>query len=98
MFANVPQIGVVRILKKKIMIQIDEQKLRQLFKNRSNCYADAEDVVQAMDEDCFIETINEALRLFAVVGRSEQFPQNFCTLNQNTCGKGSGCKYPHCHL
>lgn len=55
------------------MIQIDEQKLRQLFKNRSNCYADAEDVVQAMDEDCFIETFNEALRLFAVVERSEQF-------------------------
>lgn len=48
------------------MIQIDEQKLRQLFKNRSNCYADAEDVIQAMDEDCFIETVNEALRLFAV--------------------------------
>ena len=54
------------------MIQIDEQKLRQLFKNRSNCYADAEDVVQAMDEDCFIETVNESLRLFAVSGRSEQ--------------------------
>lgn len=50
------------------MIQIDEQKLRQLFKNRSNCYADAEDVAQAMDEDCFIETVNEALRLFAVSG------------------------------
>ena len=49
------------------MIQIDEQKLRQLFKNRSNCYADAEDVIQAMDEDFFIETVNEALRLFAVI-------------------------------
>ena len=54
------------------MIQIEEQKLRQLFKNRSNCYADAEDVLQAMDEDCFIETVNEALRLFAVVERIEQ--------------------------
>ena len=30
--------------------------------------------------------------------QSEQLPQNFCTLNQQTCGKGSGCKYPHCHL
>jgi hypothetical protein len=38
---------------------LDESKLRQLFKNRSNCYADAEDVVQAMDENCFIETIKE---------------------------------------
>jgi hypothetical protein len=38
---------------------LEEAKLRQLFKNRSNCYADAEDVVQAMDENCFIETIKE---------------------------------------
>jgi hypothetical protein len=38
---------------------LEENKLRQLFKNRSNCYADAEDVVQAMDENCFIETIKE---------------------------------------
>ena len=38
------------------------------------------------------------LRLGAVVGRSEQLPQNFCTLNNQTCGKGSACKYPHCHM
>jgi hypothetical protein len=38
---------------------LEEAKLRQLFKNRSNCYADADDVVQTMDEDCFISTINE---------------------------------------
>ncbi len=38
---------------------LEEDKLRQLFKNRSNCYADSEDVVQAMDENCFIETIKE---------------------------------------
>ena len=42
---------------------MNEQKLRQLFKNRANCYADAEDVIQAMDEDCFIQTINEILQL-----------------------------------
>ena len=51
---------------------MDEQKLRQLFKNRANCYADADDVIQAMDEDCFIETMNEALRLFAVSNRKIQ--------------------------
>jgi hypothetical protein len=39
---------------------MEEQKLRQLFKNRSNCYVDTDDVVQGMDEDCFIETVNEA--------------------------------------
>lgn len=33
-----------------------------------------------------------------VVLQSEQLPKNNCTLNRNTCGKGSGCKYPHCHL
>ena len=38
---------------------LEEAELRQLFRNRSNCYADADDVVQAMDENCFIETINE---------------------------------------
>lgn len=51
---------------------MDEQKLRQLFKNRSNCYADADDVVQAMDENCFVETVKEVLRIHNVVGRSEQ--------------------------
>lgn len=53
---------------------MDEQKLRQLFKNRSNCYADSDEVIPAMDEDCFIETVKEALRLFAVIRRSEQLP------------------------
>ena len=36
-----------------------EMELRQLFKNRSDCYADAEDVIQAMTEDCFIDTVTE---------------------------------------
>ena len=49
---------------------LEEDALRQLFKNRSNCYADTGffendgsyhegKVVQAMDEDCFIDTIKE---------------------------------------
>ena len=38
-------------------------KLRQLFKNRSNCYADSEEVIQAMDENGFIDTVKEALCL-----------------------------------
>ena len=50
---------------------MEEQKLRQLFKNRSNCYVDTDDVVQGMDEDCFVETVNEALRLHDVSRRSE---------------------------
>jgi hypothetical protein len=49
-------IGLVGVNKQETL---EETKLRQLFKNRSNCYADSEDVIQAMDENCFIETINE---------------------------------------
>lgn len=56
---------------------IPENELRQLFKNRSDCYADTwmdigiemkqGDVVQAMTEDRFIETVNEALRKHGVM-------------------------------
>lgn len=73
------------------MIQIDEQKLRQLFKNKSNCYSDAEDVVQAMDEDCFIETVNEALRLFAIVGQSEQLSCETCIFNIHSWSEDYPC-------
>lgn len=49
---------------------LEEAELRQLFKNRSNCYADSGrfendgsysegEVIQAMDEDCFIKVIKE---------------------------------------
>lgn len=52
----------------------NEKKLRQLFKNRSDCYADMEDdsVVQAMSEDGFIKAINESLRLLNVKKRFTQ--------------------------
>ena len=60
---------------------MEEQKLRQLFKNRSNCYVDTDDVVQGMDEDCFIETMNEALSLHDVSGRSEQLVNFLLHLN-----------------
>jgi len=45
-----------------------EEKLRQLFQNRSDCYADTEDdsVVMAMSENGFIEVMNEALSIFGV--------------------------------
>lgn len=44
----------------------------------------------------YISEMEAALRKHDVAGRSEQLPRNLCTLNQNTCVKGSGCKYPHC--
>lgn len=56
---------------------IPENELRQLFKNRSDCYADTWEskrgfmeegkVIQAMTEDRFIETVNEALRKHSVM-------------------------------
>lgn len=41
---------------------MEEQKLRQLFKNSSDCYADTEgeEVIQAMTEERFIKTLTEA--------------------------------------
>lgn len=45
-----------------------------------------------------IECTKQALTIPRVVLQSEQLPKNNCTLNIQTCGKGSGCKYPHCHL
>ena len=40
---------------------LSEEKLRQLFKNRSDCYIDMEDdsVVQGLSEDGFIDIIKE---------------------------------------
>ena len=38
------------------------------------------------------------LLISGVVLQSEQLPKNNCTLNRQTCGKGSACKYPHCHI
>jgi hypothetical protein len=52
---------------------LKESALRQLFKNRSNCYADTGrfendgsysegEIIQSMDEDCFINSIKEYLQ------------------------------------
>ncbi len=50
-----------------------EEKLRQLFKNRANAYLNTidESVVQGMDEDCFIKTVNEAFALYNVSQQRE---------------------------
>lgn len=83
----------LRIINDKLN-KMDEQKLRQLFKNRSNCYADADDVVQAMDENCFVETVREFLHIYDVVGRSEQLS---CGRNITTCvfyKDGGKCSNP----
>jgi len=46
-----------------------------------------------------IEKLYEAINVIqCCMGEAEQLPKNNCTLNRQTCGKGSGCKYPHCHI
>ncbi len=34
-----------------------EEELKQVFENNSNCYADSDEVVMAMDKERFIETL-----------------------------------------
>lgn len=62
-----------------------------------NLYQKADAVIEFNKLLDYVEHI-EQLTTTKRLGRSEQLPQNFCTINQQTCGKGSGCKYPHCHL
>ena len=49
---------------------LSEEKLRQLFKNRSDCYIDMEDdsVVQGLSEDGFIDILSEVMRILNPVG------------------------------
>ena len=46
-------------LKELKMKKYTEEELKQIFKNRSNCYADSDEVIMAMDEQRFIETLKE---------------------------------------
>jgi len=59
------------------MKKYTEEELRQIFKNKSNCYADSDEVIMAMDEDRFIEVLKELkiLPIQRVSQRSELKPQ-----------------------
>lgn len=83
-----------------------KNELKEIKKNLKATLTGFKDAKEEYGYDLANETyyVKQALKqvnlllLHNVVGRSEQLPQNFCTLNRQTCGKGSGCKYPHCHL
>ena len=78
---------------------MDKQKIISVLENLVYEDVNNEDHWKAVKEaKVLIKELKQALTIPAVVGRSEQLPQNLCTLNENTCDKGSGCKYPHCHL
>jgi len=42
--------------------------------------------------------VNELEKAINFIPCCEELPKTNCTLNRQTCGKGSGCKYPHCHI
>ncbi len=42
-----------------MMKKYTEEELKQVFENNSNCYADSDEVVMAMDKERFIETLKE---------------------------------------
>jgi hypothetical protein len=42
-----------------MMKKYTEEELKQVFENRSNCYADSDEVIMAMDKDRFIEVLKE---------------------------------------
>ncbi len=64
--------------------------------NKYEDYTNYEKLITAIEE--WHESEVKKLPIHNVVGQSEQLPNSHCTLNINTCGKGSVCKYPHCHL
>jgi hypothetical protein len=82
-------------LNKNTMIKNATEFLRECRKDKA--FKKAVDAIDNQHIIDFAEAYAE-LRLSNVVGRSEQLPKNNCTLNRQTCGKGSGCKYPHCHI
>tara|TARA_R110000851_G_scaffold78000_1_gene172044 strand:+ start:533 stop:763 length:231 start_codon:yes stop_codon:yes gene_type:complete len=50
------------------------------------------------DEDLaehIVKMINKAINYTPCC---TELPKTNCTLNRQTCGKGSICKYPHCHI
>ena len=93
---NVSQLNLVRFNNTKL------DKMEELIKTLEEIKEHQMQTVQLARTTTVYKladkAINQALLIAPVVGRSEQLPQNLCTLIQNTCGKGSGCKYPHCHL
>ncbi|MCK9320222.1 hypothetical protein [Methanoculleus sp.] len=76
------------------MKKYTEEELKQIFKNRSNCYADSDEVIMAMDEEQFINVLKELkiLPIPAVVGQSEQL---VCEHEERTM-QGNGFTYVIC--
>lgn len=61
------------------------ETLKQLFLSRFNCYADAEEVTPAMDQDCFVKTVNDFMmgRLFDEQQKNEHDLQFLKKMQEN---------------
>lgn len=65
------------------MKKYTEEELKQVFENNSNCYADSDKVVMAMDKERFIETLKE-LKILPI-----QIVSNSC----DNCKNKIGCRF-----
>ena len=74
-------------MKNKI-IEIVEIGLPKSLIQREN-----EPITELIETNLLVEELNEALRLFAVVGRSEQLPQkpNYCVNGSEPCTRKNEC-------
>ena len=73
-----------------------EEKINTL-KNMLNCYLHSTNLTnkEMKESEKFTDELIEDI---CNTRCCEELPKTNCTLNRQTCGKGSTCKYPHCHL
>ena len=55
--------------------------------------------LESDDNKWFVDNLlKDTIQAIEVIRCCTELPKTNCTLNRKTCGKGSGCKYPHCHI
>lgn len=71
-----------------------EKELKQIFENRSNCYADSDEVIMAMDKDRFIEVLKE-LKILPIqrVSNSVCYAFDWCKIKTKKGDCRKNCKH-----
>jgi len=79
-----------------MMKKYTEEELKQIFENRSNCYADSDEVVMAMDKERFIETLRE-LKILPIQNVMQSCDTckhlSTCRFWQEAPNNGATCKF-----
>jgi len=70
--------------------------LNVLKKMRTD-YGNNENIIFAQDSDLDV-VADELLVAINYTPCCTELPKTNCTLNRQTCSKGSGCKYPNCNI